>query len=317
MSARALVSCLVVLALAAAGEAQGAEAARWCDLLPRPIYRTLERVPTADDWFEVYRVADGVFAIYEPFQFQEVISYLIVGSKEAILFDTGMGIGRISTLVAQLTRLPVTVLNSHTHNDHVSGNAEFARILALDTAYTRANTRGFAPDVVASEVAAEALCRPLPRGVDAALYRTRAFTPTRFIKDGHRIELGGRRLEVLQVPGHTPDAVVLLDRSAGFLWTGDSFYEGPIWLFAPETDWRAYAASVDRLAALAPKLKKLFPAHNVPVSDPGFLARLQKAVAAIRSGLTKGEAEAGGRLTFSFEGFSIITRGSALQGWAP
>ena len=52
---------------------------RWCDLLPRPANAALPRVSVATDWFEVYRAADGVFAIAEPYQFQEVISYLIVG----------------------------------------------------------------------------------------------------------------------------------------------------------------------------------------------------------------------------------------------
>ena len=291
-----------------------AQATRWCDGLPRPVYRTLPRVQVPDDWFEVYRVADGVFAIYEPFQFQEVISYLILGSKEAVLFDTGLGIGRMSAVVRQLTPLPVTVLNSHTHSDHIGGNAEFERILAMDTAYTRANTAGFAPKAVAGEVAAEALCRGLPPGFDAAQYRIRPFTPTRFIRDGHRIDLGGRQVEVLHVPGHTPDAVALLDSAAGFLWTGDSFYEGPIWLFAPETDWSAYASSVDRLASLVPRLKTLFPAHNVAVSDPALLLRLQKGVAAVRSGQVEGKEDAKGQVTFPFDGFSILTSRRALAG---
>ena len=308
------VAFVVVLNLAAGAPPAEAEAARWCDALPRPVYRTLERVAVPDDWFEVYRVADGVFAIYEPFQFQEVISYLILGSKGAVLFDTGLGIGTISTVVTHLTRLPVTVVNSHTHFDHVGGNAEFGRILAMDTTYTRANTLGFAPHVVAGEVAAEALCRPLPPGVDKATYRTRPFTPTRFIKDGHRIDLGNRRLEVLHVPGHTPDAVALLDVDAGLLWTGDTFYEGPIWLFAAESDWPAYARSVDRLVALVPKLKRLFPAHNAAGVDPALLLRLQKAVAAIRSGQAKGVEGAGGQITFAFDGFGVVTSRRALEG---
>jgi glyoxylase-like metal-dependent hydrolase (beta-lactamase superfamily II) len=308
-----LASSVVGLILTANAPHAEAEAVRWCDELPRPAYRKLERVAEPDDWFQVYRVADGVFAIYEPFQFQEVISYLILGSREAVLFDTGLGIGTISTVVAHLTRLPVTVVNSHTHFDHIGGNAEFERILAMDTAYTRANTRGFARQVVAGEVAAEALCRPLPPGVDPATYRTRPFTPTRFIQDGHEIDLGDRRLEVLHVPGHTPDAIALLDAAAGSLWTGDTFYEGPIWLFVPETDWRAYAASVDRLAALAPKLKRLFPAHNVAGADPAVLLRLQKAVAEIRSGQAKGKEE-GEQITFDFDGFAILTSRRALEG---
>jgi hypothetical protein len=68
-----------------------AEKPDWCKALPRPEYKTLQRVLPDESWFEVYRVAPGTFAIYEPHQFEETISYLIVGTKQALLFDTGMG----------------------------------------------------------------------------------------------------------------------------------------------------------------------------------------------------------------------------------
>ena len=63
----------------------------WCQKLPRPEYSKLHRIPVADTWFEVYKVAPDVFAIYEPHQFEETISYLILGRERAVLFDTGMG----------------------------------------------------------------------------------------------------------------------------------------------------------------------------------------------------------------------------------
>jgi glyoxylase-like metal-dependent hydrolase (beta-lactamase superfamily II) len=291
-----------------------APATRWCDLLPRPGNQRLPRVDVPDDWFVVYRAGEGVFAISEPFQFQEVISYLILGSRSALLFDTGLGIGRIAPLVKTLTGLPITVLNSHTHFDHVGGNADFDRILAMDTDYTRANARGFPHERVRGEVDPAALCRGLPAGFDAAGYRTRPFTPTAFIKDGHIVDLGGRRLTVLHVPGHTPDAVALLDEAAGLLFTGDSFYEGTIWLYVPETDLAAFAASVDRMAAIVPKLKKLHPAHNVAVSTPEWLGRLKVAIGQVRSGQAKGTEQGGGQITFPFEGFSILTSRAALAG---
>jgi len=50
----------------------------WCRALPRTEYKSLQRVLENEPWFEVYKVAPGVFAIYEPKQAQEVISYLIV-----------------------------------------------------------------------------------------------------------------------------------------------------------------------------------------------------------------------------------------------
>src|SRR5205823_13957329 len=97
----------------------------WCKPLPRPEYKSLQRDLPDEPWFEVYKVAAGVFAIYEPHQAEETISYLIVGTKQAVLFDTGMGISDIHKVTTKLTSRPVVVLNSHTHDDHVGGNWQF------------------------------------------------------------------------------------------------------------------------------------------------------------------------------------------------
>jgi glyoxylase-like metal-dependent hydrolase (beta-lactamase superfamily II) len=105
-----------------------------------------------------------------------------------------------------------------------------------------------------------------------------------------------------------------VDAAAGLLFTGDSFYEGAIWLYVPETDLSAYAASIDRLAAMVPRLKKLHPAHNVAVSDPKWLSRLAVAVGQVRGGQAKGMDNENGQITFSFDGFEILTSRAALTG---
>ena len=138
----------------------------------------------------------------------------------------------------------------------------------------------------------------------------RPFSITGSIGDGHRIDLGGRTLQVLQVPGHTPDAVAVLDSAAGYLWTGDTFYEAPIWLWFPETDWPAYERSVDRLAGLVPQLTRVFGAHNTPVAEPVQLARLREAVAAIKARTAKWEERPDGLVEYPFNGFSVLTRKS-------
>ena len=104
-------------------ENRGAGTDNWWDALPRPAWSKLERVPSVGDWFEVYRVREGVFAIYEPGQFEEVISFLIVGSERALLFDTGLGIADIRAVAESLTDLDIVVLNSHTHRRGRSGYA--------------------------------------------------------------------------------------------------------------------------------------------------------------------------------------------------
>ena len=94
---------------------RGANKDNWWDKLPRPEWASFERIDQDQDWFEVYLVADDVYAIYEPGQFEEVMSFLIIGDKNALLFDTGLGIGDIRRVVEQLTELDIIVLNSHTH----------------------------------------------------------------------------------------------------------------------------------------------------------------------------------------------------------
>lgn len=296
---------------AAAAQTQVTYAAEWCRHLPRPEYKALERVPVRSRWFEVYRVRPGVFALYEPHQAEEVISYLIVGSRKALLFDTGMGIASIRAVVRQLTRLPIIVLNSHTHYDHVGGNHEFSDILGMDTAFTRGRAaKGYFNEVMRTEVSPENLCGPLPKGFDPGAYHVPPFRIARTVRDGSVLDLGGRKLELIAVPGHTPDSIALLDRGHRLLFTGDTFYVGPIWLFEPETDLAAYARSTARLASLADgdKVDLLLPAHNTPAASPAYLVRLRDAAQAIVAGRIKETSRENGRRRFQLDGFSLLTR---------
>jgi glyoxylase-like metal-dependent hydrolase (beta-lactamase superfamily II) len=283
-----------------------AQQPEWCKGLPRPAYRKLERVPTADNWFGVYKIRPGVFAIYEPHQLEEVISYLILGSDRALLFDTGMGISNIQTLVAGLTKLPVSVLNSHTHNDHVGDNWRFTDVYGMDTEFTRNNARGSKEDAQA-ELAPDEICGSLPAGFDAKAYATKPFHITHWLHDGDRIDLGGRALKVISTPGHTPDSIALLDEKDGLLFTGDTFYAGPIYLYRPETDLDAYVTSVKKLAALALHLRLLLPAHNVPVASPSILPKVVSAMQQVRGGEVKPIAK-DGKHEYIFGGFSFLMR---------
>jgi len=263
-----------------------AQQPEWCKNLPRPAYSKLERVQVPDSWFEIYEIRPGVFAIYEPHQAEEVISYLIVGSQKALLFDTGMGISNIQAVVAGLTRLPVSVVNSHTHNDHVGDNWRFSDIYGMDTDFTRSNAKGSKEDAQA-ELAPEEICGALPASFDAKSYLTKAFHISHWLHSGDKINLGDRTLEVIGTPGHTPDSIALLDDKNGLLFTGDTFYLGPIYLFRPETDLDAYVVSVQKLTTLVPHLQLLLPAHNVPVADPSYLPKVVKAIQQVRRGEAK------------------------------
>jgi glyoxylase-like metal-dependent hydrolase (beta-lactamase superfamily II) len=281
---RMLPTALVVfLALSAPALFAQVGIPEWCRALPRPEYKTLQRMPVSDPWFEAYKVAPAVFAIYEPHQYEETISYLIVGDKQALLFDTGMGISDLRKVTAELTQLPIIVLNSHTHDDHVGDNWQFKTIYGMNTDFTRENARGSRQDAQA-ELAADQICGNLPKGFDPKAYETRPWKITAYVHDGDRIDLGGRSLEITATPGHTPDAISLLDRANGLLFTGDTYYPATIWLYRPETDVEAYAASIRRLAALAPQIKMVLGAHNIPVAAPSVLPRLVTAFETVRAG---------------------------------
>ncbi|MGH9493386.1 MAG: MBL fold metallo-hydrolase [Candidatus Sulfotelmatobacter sp.] len=278
----------------------------WCKALPRPEYKNLE-LSAFDSWFEVYKPAPGVFAIYEPHQAEETIGYLIVGKKRALLFDTGMGIADVKKVVQHLTRLPIIVLNSHTHDDHVGGNWEFDTVYGMDTDFTRKNAQGSREDAQ-SEITPDQLCGPLPKGFDAKSYRTRPWKISAYTHDGDRFDLGGRTIEVIATPGHTPDAISLIDRANGLLFTGDTYYPAPIWLYRPETDLDAYAKSIRRLAALAPQVKLVLGAHNVPVAPPSVLPRLVSAFDAVRAGKVAATPDSPGKVIYKVDGFSFLMR---------
>lgn len=308
-------SALAVLALvccAGIAAPQSKEIPEWCKPLPRPEYKTLQRVLPDDPWFEVYKVAPGVFAIYEPHQAEEVISYLTVGTKQALLFDTGMGIGNIRKVVSQLTSRPVVVLNSHTHDDHVGGNWEFPFVFGMDTEFTRANAKGSRDDAQA-EVTPDQLCGDLPKNFDPKTYRTKPWHISLFVHDGFKVNLGGRKLEIVATPGHTPDAISLLDRENGLLFTGDTYYPAPVWLFRSETDFDAYDASIKRLAALAPDVKVVLGAHNIPVAEPSVLARLVTAFESVRSGKIAPQKSADGKTLYVTDGISFLLKTGAVE----
>ena len=293
----------VSLGLSSACFAQ-TEKPEWCKALPRPEYKALQRVLPEETWFEVYKVAPATFAIYEPHQFEETISYLIVGTKQALLFDTGMGIGNIKAVVARLTSRPIVVLNSHTHNDHVGGNWQFPFVFGMDTAFTRANAKGSREDAQA-ELAEGNICGELPKGLDRAKYLTKPWKISLFVHDGFKVNLGYRTVEIIATPGHTPDAISLIDRENGLLFTGDTYYPAPIWLYRPETNLAAYVASVKRLVALAPQVKLVLGAHNIPVADPAMLSKLQVAIQTIVEGKAKPASVNGEEAAYQVGDFSF------------
>lgn len=73
-----------------------------------------------------------------------------------------------------------------------------------------------------------------------------------FISEGYVFDLGGRKLEVLETPGHTPGDITLYDRENGLLFSGDCMLKYmDVLLVVPQTvSVACYADSMHKLTAL-------------------------------------------------------------------
>ena len=292
-------------------EGRGADTERWWDKLPRPEWAAFERLDDGEGWFEVYQVQPGVLAIYEPGQFEEVVSYLISGEERALLFDTGLGIGDIRGVVSGLTDKPVVVLNSHSHYDHIGGNHQFEFIYGPDHPYTRERMQGLDHEAVKKAVAPAWVWKPLPAGFDPALYSNPGYEIDEFVSEGSLIDLGGRTLEVLLTPGHAPDSLCLLDRDRRLLFTGDTFYPAPLYTHIPGASFTNYRASAHRLAAMAPLVSHLLPGHNQGLLGGEYLIRMAEAFDQIAA--DEGDfVVTDGNRQYRFENFSIIVADDAI-----
>ena len=286
-------------------EGRGGDTANWWDALPRQEWSAYQRVLESDPWFEVYKIFPDTFAIYEPGQFEEVISFLIVGETRALLLDTGLGIARLQPVVASLTHLDVTVVNSHSHYDHIGSNYEFEKIAGVDHPYARASAKGAPNEIVGELLRGDWVWKPLPEGVTATNYKINPYALSETIADGDIIDLGGVQLEVIATPGHSPDSICLFDRTGRRLFMGDVFYFAPLYAHLKGSDLGDYTASAEKLAALQPEIDTLITAHNVPVADSSYLSRMRDAFTAIEEGRA-GFVETDGAYEYDFEDFSII-----------
>ncbi len=80
------------------------------------------------DWFTIEKIDNNTYAISEYGHWEKMHSYLLIGKTYALLIDTGLGIGNIKKEVDLLTDLPVKVVTTHVHWDHIGGHSLFGDI---------------------------------------------------------------------------------------------------------------------------------------------------------------------------------------------
>lgn len=225
------------------------------------------------DWFTIEQIDESTYSISEYRHWEESHSYLLIGDKCALLIDTGLGIENILEQVKKLTNKPVVAVATHIHWDHIGGHKFFPNFYAHEAEIGWLN--GEFPLTMEQIKAYVVEDCDLPDGFDVDKYEFFQGMPTKILKGNEIIDIGGREIEVLHTPGHSPGHLCFFEKERGLLFTGDLVYIGTLFAYYPSTDPVAYLSSIQRVAALP--VKKVLPAHhNLDVPDT-ILVDMEKA----------------------------------------
>ena len=228
----------------------------------------------------------------------------MIGDERALLIDTGMGVGDIRAVVGDLTNLPVTVVNSHAHWDHIGGNHRFEEIV-IHHAEAHELPLGVGNERLRRAFAPEHVRAPLPEGFDIETFSIPPSVASLLLSGGERFDLGGRSLDVIHAPGHSPGGIVLLDRDRGQLFSTDVAYAGALYAFGPDANLADYRTTLAMLAGLAPELTAVYPSHNAASIAPALLPLMHDGLAAAMDG-RRPEEIIDGLAHHRFDGFSIL-----------
>ena len=228
-------------------------------------------------WFTIEIIDDSTYAISENGHWEKMNSYLLIGKSHALLIDTGMGIGNIKMEVDLLTDLPIKVVTTHVHWDHIGGHSLFNDIsVHADDAEWLKNGIPLPMNVIKSNLMKEPFSKIPPKEFDIHKYNVYTGNPTKTLIDNEVIDIGSRKIKVIHTPGHSPGHICLLEEDRGYLYTGDLIYIGTLYAFYPSTNPILFKQSIDRISCLN-NIQKILPAHNdvnVPIN---IIEKVQEA----------------------------------------
>jgi hydroxyacylglutathione hydrolase len=233
-------------------------------------------------WFTSKEVAPGVLRIEDHGSDN---MYLVLGESKALLVDTGLGVGRLAAFVKTLTPLPVVVVNTHGHPDHAGGNNEFKTIRAHPAEFEAIRMFG---TTEARQSTIAHMTQGAPAADTMSVEDAVRLPPAELVpvRGGHVFDLGGRTLEVVEQPGHTPGEIVLIDAAHRIVFTGDND-NTLVWLFLPNClPLEIYADSLNKLQARSGEFDTLLPGHGDPLPR-SFLADQIACVGTILDGTCK------------------------------
>ncbi|WP_316571815.1 MBL fold metallo-hydrolase [Neobacillus sp. YIM B06451] len=236
-----------------------------------------------DSWFTIKQIDNKTFAISEYGHWEKVHSFLLIGEEKAVLIDTGLGIDNIKRITDQLTSLPIIVLTTHVHWDHIGSHGEFKDIYVHkdEEDWLINGIKKLPIEQIRKDVSRD-ITIPTPETFIPDTYKPFQGNPTGLLNDGDEIEIGSRKLTIYHTPGHSPGHISIFDNSKGYLFTGDLLYdETPIYAFFPTTDPVELVQSLEKISNI-PNVTKIFGGHNTLGINPVLLKEVKNAVKELR-----------------------------------
>lgn len=237
--------------------------------------------PRASGWFTAEEVAPNTWRI-DDHGIANV--YLVIGTQRALLVDTGAGAADLRGFVQSLTSLPLSVINTHGHPDHAGANFQFGAIMAHVADFAAIRQLATPEDLRAH---ADMLGGAVVPASDLYKGPVHPLTLTA-VKDGDVIDLGGRTLEVIEAPGHTPGEIVLLDSRNKLLFAGDNS-NTLVWLFLSNSlPLETYLRSLEKVETRAGEFSRVLPGHGGPI-EGDFVGEQIACVKGILAGTASSE----------------------------
>ena len=150
--------------------------------------------------------------------FQENSYLLINDEKECIVVDPGCfnreEEAELSSYIETNNLKPTMLINTHAHIDHVLGNHFVANKYQLGLSIFQSEH----PMLEMAIRSAEMYSIPY----------TPSPEPQYFLKEGDNIEFGDTSFDILHVPGHAPDHIVLISEEENIMIGGDVLFKQSI-----------------------------------------------------------------------------------------
>ncbi len=232
-----------------------------------------------ENWFTIDKIDDQTYIISEYRHWEETHCYLINGKDRSLLIDTGLGISNIYDVVKQLTDNPITAIATHIHWDHIGGHKYFPNFYAHEEELLWLRG-GFPLSMKTIREMVLDRCDP-PEGYDVDTYEFFQGEPTKVLSGNEVIDLGGRTIEIIHTPGHSPGHMCFYEAAKGYLFTGDLVYKDTLFAYYPSTDPEAYLCSLESISRLS--VNKVFPAHHSLDIQPEIIIRMRDALQKLKA----------------------------------